>query len=161
MDYMYRASVAPTPYMPMPRYLLELHISSTAKIIYTVLLSRALLSAQHDGWQDEQGRVYQYYTIEDLGKTVGKCKSAILVALAALEKCDLIERQQQAPGRANRILVKVQTVENQLLPSTEKHTPRGGKTKPRDIGKPHVSKKIGCVQDNNDGTYMVGGYETL
>lgn len=160
MEYMHRGSLPPAPYMPMPRYLLELPISSTAKILYTVLLSRALLSAQQDGWQDEHGRVYQYYTIEDLSKTVNKCKNAILDALVALEKYDLIERQRQAPGRANRIFVKVQPEEKQRLPGPEKQTPRAMKTVLQGPRKPHANNKIGCIQDNN-GTYLVGGYETL
>lgn len=152
MEYMHRGSVPPAPYMPMPRYLLGMPISSTAKILYTVLLSRALLSAQNDGWTDAQGRVYQYYTIEDLGKTLGKGRSAVKDALATLEKCGLICRQRQGQAMANRIYVK--------LPRPESQPSDSRKTNHQTAGKPTGNKKNYIMMKSND-TDQTGGYETL
>lgn len=44
-------------YIPFPRFLLDMKLSHTAKLIYAVLLYRANLS-KINGWIDEQGRVY-------------------------------------------------------------------------------------------------------
>lgn len=155
MEYMHRGSVPPAPYMPMPRYLLGLPISSTAKILYTVLLSRALLSAQNDGWTDAQGRVYQYYTIEDLGKTLCRSRRAIQNALDDLEKNDLIHREHQSPGRANQIYVMVAqpAAEENCTPQRQKTTTDGGK-------KLRTNNQNVCRKRSND-TDQTGGYETL
>ena len=150
MQYMVKGMQPPVPYMPMPRYIMDMDISSTAKILYTVLLSRALISSQTDGWQDEQGRVYIYYTIDDLRTVLQRGESAILDALAALETHDLIARERQGPGRASRIYVKVPTSENHRTQPrlTTAHAPR----KPRGNNK--------RANDNMD-IDQTGGYDTL
>ena len=43
MQYMIKGMQPPVPYMPMPRYILDMDISSTAKILYAILLNRALI----------------------------------------------------------------------------------------------------------------------
>lgn len=155
MQYMVNGMQSPVPYMPMPRYLLALPISSTAKILYTVLLSRALISAQNDGWTDSQGRVYQYHTIEELSKTLRRSKRAVQNALNDLEKCDLIHREHQAPGRANQIYVKVaqSVVAETYTPGQQKTTADNGNKLRRNYKKPGHKKS-----DYSDDT---GGYETL
>lgn len=40
-------------------------LSTDAKLLYGLLLDRMSLSAKH-GWYDEQGRVYIYYTLEEI-----------------------------------------------------------------------------------------------
>lgn len=157
MDFMHKGSGAPAPYIPMPRYVLELPISSTAKILYTVLLSRALLSAQQDGWEDEQGRVFQYYTIGDLGAVLHRGESAILDVLAALEKHDLIARVRQGPGRANRIYVKISQGDRKPQLALKNQSLRPQKTTVSTFGKPRGNNKK--TADNNID--QTGGYETL
>lgn len=155
MDYMHRGSGPPTPYMPMPRYLLELPISSTAKILYTVLLSRALISAQNDDWTDAQGRVFQYHTIEELSKNLCRSERSVQNLLNDLEKCDLIHRKHQAPGRANQIYVKVvQPVATENCTSgQQKNSIDGSRILRRNNKKSNYRKS-----NTSDQT---GGYETL
>ena len=148
MQYMIKGMQPPVPYMPMPRYIMDMDISSTAKILYTVLLSRALISSQTDGWQDEQGRVYIYYTIDDLRTVLHRGESAILDALAALEMHGLITRVRQGPGQANRIYV--------MVPPTENHSAQPRKTAVHAPGKPRRNNDI----DNKD-IDQTGGYDTL
>lgn len=155
MDYMRRGCLPPVPYMPMPRYLLVLPISSTAKILYTVLLSRALISAQNDGWTDAQGQVFQYHTIEELSKTLSRSERAVQNALNDLEKCDLIYRQHQAPGQANKIYVKV------ARSVAEKNcTPQQKKISTDNSSELRVSKKKSSYKKSKD-IDQTGGYETL
>ena len=61
------------------------------------------------GWEDEQGRVFIYYTIADLAKVSGKSEMTIKNALKTLEQHRLIYRHRQGAGMPNRIYVKVQT----------------------------------------------------
>ena len=92
-----------------PKFLLNLNISETAKMIYVLLLDRARLSMKKEDWQDEHGRVFVRYTIQSLAKAIGKCEMTVKNALKALEQQGLIYRQRQGAGIPSRIFVKVQT----------------------------------------------------
>ena len=110
---------SPIPYFyAYPKFLLTLDLSETTKMIYMLLLDRARLSMQTDGWQDEQGRVFIHYTIQSLASAIGKSEMTVKNALKALEKKGLIYRQRQGAGMPNRIFVKVQT-ENYPARGTE------------------------------------------
>ena len=101
---------SPLPlFYPYPKFLLELELSETAKLIYTLLLDRARLSMQNEKWQDDQGRVFIHYTIESLAEATHKSQMTVKNALKALERQGLIYRQKQGMGMPNRIFVKVQT----------------------------------------------------
>ena len=108
MKYLRRSSMLP-PYMAYPRFLLTTNISETAKLVYILLLDRARLSMTHDGWEDENGRVFVYYTIDALAAATGKCAMTIKDALKKLEEEKLIFRYHQGAGKPSRIYVRVQT----------------------------------------------------
>ena len=96
-------------YMAYPRFLLTMDISETAKLIYVLLLDRARLSMKNEGWADEQGHVFIYYTIADLASASGKSEMTVKNALAALEQKNLIFRKRQGAGQPSKIYVRVQT----------------------------------------------------
>ncbi len=101
---------SPIPrFFAYPKFLLTLDLSETAKMIYMLLLDRAKLSMQKEGWQDEQGRVFIHYTIQSLATAICKSEMTVKNALKALEQRGLIYRQRQGAGMPNRIFVKVQT----------------------------------------------------
>ena len=101
---------SPIPaYMAYPRFLLTMDIGETAKLIYVLLLDRARLSMKNDGWEDEQGYVFIYYTIADLAKSSGKSEMTVKNALAVLERQGLISRKRQGAGLPSKIYVQVQT----------------------------------------------------
>lgn len=64
-------------YMAYPRFLLTMDISETAKLVYVLLLDRARLSMKNEGWEDEQGHVFIYYTIADLASASGTTKDNV------------------------------------------------------------------------------------
>ena len=104
-------------YMAYPRFLLAMDISETTKLIYVLLLDRARLSMKNEGWADEQGHVFIYYTIADLASASGKSEMTVKNALTALEQKNLISRKRQGAGLPSKIYVKVQT-ENGLTGRT-------------------------------------------
>ena len=114
-------------YMAYPRFLLTADLSETAKLIYVLLLDRARLSMKNEGWEDEHGHVFIYYTITDLASTSGKSEMTVKNALAALERKHLIFRKRQGAGLPSKIYVKVQT----------ETCPAGGT-----IFKPQADKKL-------------------
>ena len=124
MTHLLRKNSQIPAYMAYPRFLLTMDISETAKLVYVLLLDRARLSMKNDGWEDEQGHVFIYYTIEALAEASGKSEMTVKNALAALERRGLISRKRQGAGLPSKIYVKVQT-ENYPMEETENCLPGG------------------------------------
>ena len=122
-QFLQRGSRLPRFYM-YPQFLLTMDLSETTKMIYMLLLDRARLSIQKDGWQDDQGRVFIHYTIKSLAATIHMSEMTVKNALKALEQQGLVYRQRQGVGLPSRIYVKVQT-DNCPIEETENYLPRG------------------------------------
>lgn len=115
------------PYLAYPRFLLDMDISETAKLLYAVLLDRARLSRQNDGWTDERGHVYLYYTISNLAAAIHRSEMTVKTALRVLSDKGLIYRQRQGPGSPNRIYVKIPVTDNFLSVQGQENRPSVGK----------------------------------
>ena len=96
-------------YMVYPRFLMDMDLSETTKLIYVLLLDRGRLSVKQGGWADEEGNVYIYYDIKSLAADCGKSGGTVKTALLELEKADLIVREKQEVGKGRRIYVKVRS----------------------------------------------------
>ena len=73
-------------YMMFPRFLLDMKINETAKMLYIILLDRTRLSQKNEGWSDIDGHVFIYFTIEVLAEVLHKSQMTVKTALAVLEK---------------------------------------------------------------------------
>lgn len=83
-------------------------LSTDAKLLYGLMLDRMNLSARN-GWYDGAGRVYIYYTLEEIQESLrcGHGKAVRLLAELDTEKgIGLIERKKQGQGKPTRIYVK-------------------------------------------------------
>ena len=99
-------------YLPYARFLLDIKLSHTAKLLYTLLLDRATLS-QKNNWVDSQGRIYVVYPLSHLAKDLGCCISSVTRSFSELEKADLAERVRSGFSKPSHILLKVpHTVQN-------------------------------------------------
>ena len=99
--YMYQNTKLPS-YLPMPRFLMNLQISNTAKLLYTQLLGKAQLS-QKNAWIDSQGRVYFIYPIHQMAVDMDKSITTIKDALRELVAARLLEKIPQGRGNPNRL----------------------------------------------------------
>ena len=81
------------PFLPYPRFLLELDLSQTAKMTYALLLDRATLS-QKNLWTDERGFVFVIFTICSLAEQLGRSTVSVSSALKELDAAGLIERRR-------------------------------------------------------------------
>ena len=99
--YIYQHTKLPS-YLPMPRFLMNIPISSTAKLLYTQLLGKAQLS-QKNGWLDTQGRVYFIYPIHQMAVDMDKSITTIKDALRDLVAVQLLEKIPEGRGRPNRL----------------------------------------------------------
>ena len=99
--YMYQNTKLPS-YLPMPRFLMNLPISNTAKLLYTQLLGKAQLS-QKNAWIDAQGRVYFIYPIHQMAVDMDKSITTIKDVLRELVAAQLLEKIPQGRGHPNRL----------------------------------------------------------
>ena len=93
------------PYLPYPRFLLDVDLTQTAKVLYAVLLDRANLS-RVNGWMDEDGNIYIVFPLNKVADLVDKGPTTVKTALTELEVAGLIERRRCGNGMPNRIYVK-------------------------------------------------------
>lgn len=93
-------------YLPYARFLLDVDLSHTAKMLYTLLLDRATLS-QKNNWVDDQGRIYVIYPLSHLAKDLGCCISSVTRSFSELENAQLVERIRSGFSKPSRILLKV------------------------------------------------------
>lgn len=81
-------------------------ISIEAKLLYGLMLDRLSLSTRND-WVDADGRVYIYYTVENVmeGLNCGN-KKAVKLLNELDSEYGLIERKRQGLGKPTKIYVK-------------------------------------------------------
>ena len=79
-------------FLQVPKLLLSeeryMDLSGDAKLLYSLMLERGELSHQN-GWYDERGRPFIYFTIEDVMEKLRVGHSKASVVLKDLEKADL------------------------------------------------------------------------
>ena len=136
-------------YVMLPRFLLAAELPDGARLLYALLLDRARLSMQNEGWTDERGRVFLIYTIRDLSVSMRRSESAVKVALRALEAAGLIRRERQGLGKANRLYL-LTPVENDLSM---------GSNSIRQTGRNQPLNKN--YRNKNNRTYICGEDESL
>ena len=93
-------------FMRFPSFLLSSDLNETCQILYMLLLDRSGLSRKN-GWSDEEGHVFVYYSIQKLAKDLHKSPTTIKDSLRKLENHDLICRVRQSVPKPTRIYVKI------------------------------------------------------
>ncbi|MBQ8962296.1 MAG: replication initiator protein A [Clostridia bacterium] len=124
-DYLTRDSQMP-PYLIFPRLLFDTDLLPVSIFVYVLLLDRARLSLNRDGWTDKDGRAVIVYTVDDLAAALHRSEKTIRLSLNALAEKGLIEKVHQGIGKADFIYVKVprdggepsQSVGGNVLPPT-------------------------------------------
>ena len=111
-DYFYGDESEEFVFFKIPRQLITdpkfKHVSTDAKLLYGMLLDRMSLSARN-GWYDGTGRVYIYYSVDEIcgDMTCGRDKAMKLLAELDTKKgIGLIERIKQGQGKPTKIYVK-------------------------------------------------------
>ena len=151
------------PYLPYPRFLLDVDLTQTAKVLYAVLLDRANLS-RANGWTDEDGNIYIVFPLNKLADMVDKGPTTVKTALTELETAGLIERRRCGNGMPNRIYVKQpdsqeidflmdrkpisRRSENRLSDSQKIDHQMAGKLAPNKIGSSNLKNNLSRVSEN-------------
>lgn len=111
-DYFYGDEAEQFIYFRIPRQLITAPkfkgISTDSKLLYGMLLDRMSLSVKNR-WHDNDGRVFIYYTVEEIcgDMNCGRDKAMKLLAeLDTAKGVGLIERIKQGQGKPTKIYVK-------------------------------------------------------
>lgn len=130
MQYFTKETLLPS-YIPYPRFLLTMPLNETARVVYSLILSRIHLS-QSNGWVNADGWVYCRYTIKALMTDTGKSKTTIVTALGDLEAQGLLYRRRGGAGYSNMLYLRFPTnrsseVQNSKPQKTGKLAPNNKK----------------------------------
>lgn len=107
-------------------------LNLTDALVYSALYSRTTLS-EKNGWIDEDGRIYIFYSIENLSEDLRKGQTVIKAALRKLTAAGLIETKRNF-GAPNTIYVKL---------------PNGRNTDQPSVGIPTTNYKSRTIRVNN------------
>ena len=111
-EYFYGDEAEQFIYFRIPRQLITdphfKYLSTDAKLLYGMLLDRMSLSVKN-GWYDEDGRVYIYYTVEEICGDMNCGRDKAMKMLADLDTkkgVGLIRRVKQGQGKPTKLYVK-------------------------------------------------------
>ena len=79
-------------------------VSAEAKVLYGLLFDRMKVSAKN-GWLDEDGNVFIYYSLEEATEKLGRCRQTVAHDLAELKKAELIRTVRTGCGKPSKIYV--------------------------------------------------------
>lgn len=128
-DYYYGDESSQFSFYRIPRQLITgdgfKRLSTDAKLLYGLLLDRMSLSAKN-GWYDKQGRVYIYYTLDEIQEDMNCGHDKATKLLVELDNgkngFGLIERVRQGQGRPTKIYVKQFTTRDLPPPDLDPET---------------------------------------
>lgn len=96
-------------FIKLPKCLVEdegfVELSMDAKLLYALFLDRVSLSIKN-GWIDNQGRVFIYYSIKNICVDLNCGTQKACKLLDELEKVGALERKRQGVGRPNKLYLK-------------------------------------------------------
>lgn len=152
LEYFYQKDVQSLTFYKLPKVLFSdsrlKPLTNEAKILYTIMLDRVSLSIAN-GWLDDIGRVFIYYTVKESCDMLNKSDrhlSKILAELDDVKGLGLIERKKQGLGRPDVIYVKnlaslPEEIQEQGSENPEKKTEKKSKKSGDFKAKPPISQE--------------------
>lgn len=111
-DYFYGDEAEQFTYFRIPRLLITSPrfkgLSTEAKLLYGMMLDRMGLSTKN-GWYEEDGRVFIYYTVDEICADMNCCRVKAVNLLAELDDnkgIGLLSKKRQGQGKPTKIYVK-------------------------------------------------------
>lgn len=111
-EYYYGAESEQYSFYRVPKLLIKdkrfKKLTSDAKLLYGLMIDRMSMSIKN-GWLDEEGRAYIYYTVENIMEDMGCARATCVKIMAELDNkkgIGLIEKKRQGQGRPDIIYVK-------------------------------------------------------
>ncbi len=124
-EYFYGDESQQFQYFRIPRLLITSprfkNLSVEAKLLYGMMLDRMSLSVKNE-WYDEDGRVYIYFTVEEICEDMNCGRDKAMKLLGELDACKgigLVDRVKQGQGKPTKLYVKRFTT-REIPPQPEK-----------------------------------------
>lgn len=93
-------------FLKLPKVVFKMkELSNNAKLLYAILMDKNNLSIKNE-WKDEQGRIFLYFSIENIMNELSCSKATAVKSLKELEENDLVEKVKQGLGRITRLYLK-------------------------------------------------------
>lgn len=108
----YNFSIVPDDLIDLDEFV---GLSSTAKLLYSRMLSRMELSRKN-GWVDEYDRVYMYYKASEVAALFRTSERTARSLLDELEKYNLLEKKRDEFGKPNKLYLKDVWNEDAVIP---------------------------------------------
>lgn len=144
-DFYYGPEAEQFTFYRIPKVLFEAEgvrdISTDAKLLYGLMLDRMQLSARNN-WMDENGRIYIYYTVNQIMRNLGCGNKKVAKLLEELETdAKLIERVKVGFNKPNRIYVKnfLSVVSKAHVHTCQKDTTGSVEMTPMEVSKGHTN----------------------
>lgn len=145
-EYLYGNEAELYAFYRLPKALIEnklyVKMSAEAKLLYSLFLDRASLSASNN-WRDENGRIYIIFQVEEIMRVLGCGNQKAVKLLTELEQeYGLIERKKQGFCKPNLIYVKSvsSVVLNSHFQTCENHISGSVKITRPEMLKSHTNK---------------------
>lgn len=107
-DYYYGPEAEQFSFYRIPKVLFEAEsvreLSTDAKLLYGMMLDRMQLSARNK-WLDDKGRVFIYFTVNQIMKALSISNKTVTKLLNELESARLISRERSGFSKPDRIYV--------------------------------------------------------
>ncbi len=163
-EYLYGNETELYSFYRLPKALIEnklyVGMSAEAKLMYSLFLDRAALSASNN-WRDDQGRIYIIFQVEEIMRVMGCGNQKAARILMELEHgYGLIERKKQGFCKPNIIYVKSVTsvVLNSHVHTCENHISGSVKITSPEVLKSHTNNtNINNTDINNTNPILSGG----
>ena len=159
-EYLYGNETELYAFYRLPKALIEnklyVGMSAEAKLLYSLFLDRAALSASNN-WRDEQGRIYIIFQVEEIMRVMGCGNQKAAKILMELEQgYGLIERKKQGFCKPNIIYVKSVTsvVLNSHVHTCENHISGSVKITSPEVLKSHTNNTNYNNTDNNNTNHI-------
>lgn len=127
-------------FMPLPRGTLGTGLSSTAILLYALLVDRGTLS-QKNGRADRDGQVYVIYPIAKLARSLGRGTTVVKRCLDELEKAGLIRRERVGRTAPSHIFLSLPTVGKPAAAESESRPSERPKSDRAKGGKASTNKR--------------------
>ena len=120
-----------------------------AKYLYSLMLDRVHISARN-GWLDA-GRVFIYYTLKEVIRTVKVGKNKALQLFQELENLGLILRKKQGQGKPAKIFVRnIIETDAEAIPSQDTSDAQSVEAAETDENAESIDNTSSSEQDNED-----------
>ncbi len=148
-DYFYKDRADSYSFYKIPKMLFSEEIfrtlSTDARVVYGLMLDRMSLS-RDNGWIDDEGHVYIYFTVMEIKKALGCGNTKACRLFKELVWFGLIERKPQGLCKPAIIYVKDFT----RFPKWESRTSRDENSGGPQMGIPDIRKREGNKTDDNN-----------